>query len=165
MRREIFEVVGGFRNGIGRVGDRPVGGEETELSIRAKQQWPQKKFLLEPRARIHHRIAAGRARWSYFCSRCYSEGLSKAIISWHVGAKDSLSSERTYTFRTLPLGVFHALLEGLTRCDPAAFQRAGAIIVGLAVTTLGYAVGIFSMRRARKTLGYRLNSRNLEEMT
>jgi len=141
MRREIFEVIGGFRNGIGRVGNSPVGGEETELSIRAKQQWPQKKFLWEPRARIHHRIAPARARWSYFCSRCYSEGLSKAIISKHVGAKDSLASERTYTFRTLPLGVLRALQEGLIHRNPSRFLRAGAIIAGLMVTTAGYLAG------------------------
>ena len=146
MRREIFEVVGGFRNGIGRVGTRPVGGEETELSIRARQRWPEKKFLWEPRARIWHRIAPPRARWSYFCSRCYSEGLSKAVISRHVGVKDGLAAERAYTFRTLPRGVLRSLKEGLIQGDRAAFQRAGAIAVGLALTTAGYIAGSLSKR-------------------
>jgi glycosyltransferase involved in cell wall biosynthesis len=143
MRREIFEGIGGFRNGIGRVGNRPVGGEETELSIRAKRQWPEKKFLWEPRAIIHHRIASDRASWNYFRSRCYCEGLSKAIISRHVGMKDSLASERRYTFATLPLGVLRALGEGLVGWKFPAYQRAGSIIVGLAVTTAGYFVGTF----------------------
>jgi len=55
IRREVFEVVGGFRHSIGRVGGRPMGGEETEFCIRAKQRWPQKFFLYEPQAKIHHR--------------------------------------------------------------------------------------------------------------
>jgi glucosyl-dolichyl phosphate glucuronosyltransferase len=144
MQREIFDVVGGFSNSIGRVGARPMGGEETELCIRAKQYWPQKFFLCEPQARIHHRIAPGRARWRYFRSRCYAEGISKAIISRYVGAKDSLASERAYTFKTLPRAVLRGIADGLFHFDPSGFLRSGAIIAGLALTALGYMVGNIS---------------------
>jgi cellulose synthase/poly-beta-1,6-N-acetylglucosamine synthase-like glycosyltransferase len=37
FRREVFQQVGGFRSGIGRIGLRPVGCEETELCIRLNQ--------------------------------------------------------------------------------------------------------------------------------
>src|SRR5688572_30210695 len=37
FRREVFSSVGGFRNGIGRIGTLPVGCEETELCIRARK--------------------------------------------------------------------------------------------------------------------------------
>lgn len=57
--------------------------------------------------------------------------------------KDSLASERRYTFATLPLGVLRALGEGLVGWKFPAYQRAGSIIVGLAVTTAGYFVGTF----------------------
>ncbi|MBV9258093.1 MAG: glycosyltransferase family 2 protein, partial [Ktedonobacteraceae bacterium] len=61
-RRELFEIVGGFRSEIGRDSRaRPMGGEETELCIRASQRWPEKIFLYEPNAIIHHRIPASRA--------------------------------------------------------------------------------------------------------
>ncbi len=144
IRREVFDVVGGFRSGIGRIGKLPMGCEETELSIRARQYWPQKFFLYEPRSVIHHRIPPARANWHYFCSRCYAEGRSKAIVSQFVGSKDALASERTYTLKTLPLGVMRNIFQGFLYFDLAAFMRAGAIVVGLAITTTGYLVGIAS---------------------
>ena len=140
MRREVFEVIGCFRNGIGRAGTHPMGCEETELCIRAKQHWPQKVFLCHPRARIHHRIPSSRVSWGYFRSRCYAEGLSKAAVTRYVGVKDGLASERAYTLLTLPKGVARGLMDGLFRLDLAGFLRAGAIIAGLMTTTIGYLV-------------------------
>ncbi len=145
-RREVFNTVGGFRDGIGRVGTRPMGGEETELCIRAQQYWPQRVFLYNPHARIHHRIPASRTSWRYFRSRCYAEGLSKAVVTRYVGAKDSLASERTYTLRTLPSGVLRNIKSSILHHNLAGFQRAGAIIAGLMITTVGYLVGTFSQR-------------------
>lgn len=144
FRRDIFEVIGGFRSEIGRTKTRLLGCEETELCIRAKQQWPEKFFLYEPRARIHHRIPPQRGTWRYFRSRCYGEGFSKARVAHYVGAKDGLASERAYTFRTLPLAVAIGIRDGMLHRDLPGFGRAGAIINGLFLTTLGYAVGRFS---------------------
>jgi glycosyltransferase involved in cell wall biosynthesis len=149
FRREAFEAVGGFRSGIGRVGTRPVGCEETELCIRARQHWPEKTFLYDPEARVYHRVPPTRVGWSYFRSRCYSEGLSKALVSQFVGADDGLASERTYTFRTLPSGVLRNLAD-VVRGDPAGPLRAGAITSGLAITTVGYAVGLASRKLAER---------------
>ncbi len=140
-RREVFEIVGGFKHEIGRVGSRPMGCEETELCIRAKQRWPEKVFLYEPQARIHHRIPAQRKSWRYFRSRCNAEGLSKALVTRYVGAKDGLASERAYTLRTLPRGVIRGLMDGFLRLDLVGFLRAGAIISGLMMTMAGYQVG------------------------
>jgi glycosyltransferase involved in cell wall biosynthesis len=147
-RREVFEVVGGFKHDIGRVGTRPMGCEETELCIRAKQHWPEKVFLYEPGARIHHRIPTQRASLRYFRSRCYSEGISKALVTHYVGAKDGLASERAYTLRTLPRAVIRGLMDGFLRLDLAGFLRAGAIIAGLMMTIAGYQVGKHSYRIA-----------------
>lgn len=141
IKQEVFEQVGKFRNGIGRVGLRPVGGEETELSIRAAHHWPQRVFLYEPRAKIYHYIPPSRTCWRYFIARCYAEGFSKAIISRLVGAKDALASERTYTFFMLPRGIAYALMDGLFRRDLMGLMRAGAIVIGLLITTSGYVAG------------------------
>ena len=141
IRKMVFEVVGGFRNGIGRVGTIPKGCEETELCIRAKQHWPQKVFVYEPQARIHHRISPDRTSWRYFWSRCYAEGLSKAIVARYVGARDGLSSERTYTLRTLPRGILRNFIDALLHQDLAGLARGAAIVMGFLVTTLGYLVG------------------------
>ena len=135
FRRAIAEQIGGFRDGIGRVGAHPVGCEETEFCIRANQRFTGKHFLYAPEARVFHNVPASRATWSYFRARCYAEGLSKALIGRFIGKGDSLSSETSYATRTLPLGV----LRGLATLHPSGFARAAAIVVGLMTTAYGYA--------------------------
>jgi glucosyl-dolichyl phosphate glucuronosyltransferase len=150
-RREVFVSAGEFRDGMGRIGTLPMGCEETELCIRARQIWPGSVFLYQPRARIHHHITSTRATWRYFRSRCYAEGLSKAAVTQYVGAKDGLASERIYTLRTLPHGVARNLLQGVLRFNMGGFLRAGAIVAGLLITTAGYARGTMARRSlARK---------------
>jgi glucosyl-dolichyl phosphate glucuronosyltransferase len=144
IRREVFEVVGGFRNGIGRVGALPMGCEETELCIRAHQYWPNHVFLCEPKAKIHHTVASSRATWHYFWSRCYAEGLSKAIVARYVGMRDTLSSERVYVLRILPLAFMRNFVDGCLHLDLASFSRSGAIVTGLFMTIAGYVVGSFA---------------------
>jgi GT2 family glycosyltransferase len=150
-RRELFEAIDGFRSGIGRDSSaRPMGGEETEFCIRARQRWPEKIFLYEPNAIIHHRIPATRATWRYFRSRCYAEGLSKAVVAHYVGTKDGLASERSYIISNLTQGIRHGVIATLFHHDTAGIQRAGAIAVGLITTMAGYMVGSIAQRFARK---------------
>lgn len=148
VRREVFEEVGGFLHGVGRERGRPMGCEETELSIRARQRWPDRSFVFEPRARIHHQVPADRLRWAYFRSRCYAEGLSKALVSRMAGTKDGLSAERSYTLRTLPLGMLHGVSDAVVRRDRAGLVRAAAIGSGLAFTVAGFLVGSVTARFA-----------------
>jgi glucosyl-dolichyl phosphate glucuronosyltransferase len=148
FRREVFDAVGGFRDGIGRVGKRPFGCEETEICIRARQHWPWSTFLYLPQACVLHRVPDNRTNRYYFCSRCYAEGLSKAVVTQYVGAKDGLASERAYTVQTLPQGIVRGLTDALFHHDPTGLARAGAIVVGLAVTTAGYLVGSTFLRVA-----------------
>ena len=56
FRREVFQKVGLFRNGIGRIGTRPVGDEETEFCIRLRSHQPDGVVLDQPEARLTHRV-------------------------------------------------------------------------------------------------------------
>lgn len=147
FRRDVLQALGGFRSGIGRVGTRPVGCEETEVCIRALQQWPGRVFLYEPRAKVSHRVTRNRATWTYYRRRCYSEGLSKALVSQLVGANDGLSSERTHAARTLPKAAWRNLTSVVTRRDKGGLSRAVAITYGLVCAGAGYAVGLASERK------------------
>jgi GT2 family glycosyltransferase len=142
VRRELFEEVGGFRTGTGRIGDVPLGCEETELSIRAWQHRPEWKFIYDPRAVFWHRVPEGRTKWPYFRARCYNEGLSKALLSRLVGSAAGLSAERSYTTEVLPLGVLRGIRDTLFRFDISGLGRSFAIIAGLAVTASGYLIGL-----------------------
>ena len=145
FRRDLLESLGGFAHGIGRIGTRPLGAEETELSIRLGRQWPDRPIVYEPRAAVDHRVPAGRATFRYFRSRCYAEGLSKAAISKLVGTSHALAAERGYAVKTLGGGVLRELARSF-RGDRAGVARAAAIVVGLGVTTAGYIVGLLSPR-------------------
>jgi glycosyltransferase involved in cell wall biosynthesis len=141
FRRSIFSQVGGFRTGIGRAaGKRPLGCEETELCIRLSQRFPDAVIMFDNRSVIGHRVPAARCRFSYFRARCFAEGLSKAQVTRSVGAGAGLSSERTYTTKTLPAGMVRGLADAV-RGDVGGLGRAGAIVVGLAYTAAGYCAG------------------------
>jgi GT2 family glycosyltransferase len=146
FRRSVFEQIDGFTDGIGRVGSTPLGCEETELSIRARQSYPGAVVLHVPGAVVRHTVTQERQTWRYFRNRCWAEGLSKALVSREVGSGDALSSEWTYTLRTLPAGVARGLLAGL-RGEPEGLRRAGAIIAGLMLTTAGYLRGRLAAAR------------------
>jgi glucosyl-dolichyl phosphate glucuronosyltransferase len=141
FRREVWDVAGGFRNGIGRsASKRPLGCEETEFCIRLSQRSPGSVIIVDDRAVVWHLVTAERCRFSYFRARCYAEGLSKAGVAAMVGAGDGLSVERRYVARTLPRGVGRGLAD-FVHGRPAGLGRAAAIVVGLVAATAGYLAG------------------------
>ncbi|MGI5915002.1 MAG: glycosyltransferase family 2 protein [Anaerolineae bacterium] len=141
FRRSAFEEIGGFRKGMGHVGGRPIGDDETEFSIRVGLRWPDRVLLHHPEARVRHKVPASRARWSYFYSRCRLEGRSKALMSGLVGTHHGLAAECTYAFRTLPRGMWRGLVDAIWG-DWTGLGRAWAIFSGLAITTIHYALGV-----------------------
>ena len=146
FRRELF-ADGGFVTGIGRSSSvqRPVGGEETEFCIRAAKKHPGGVFILDEEAAVAHHVPPARQSFSYFLSRCFSEGLSKAQVTHSVGMEAGLASERSYSTVTLPMGVLRNLRRALGG-DVAGLSTAAAIIVGLAYTTAGYLTASISRR-------------------
>jgi GT2 family glycosyltransferase len=146
--REVLEAVGGFDSRLGRIGSLPIGCDETEFCIRAARRWPDRELVYEPRARVAHKVPARRATWRYFVSRCYAEGRSKALVAHVVGASDALATERSYTAKVLPAGVGRAVRQGLAGSDGGALGRAAAIVLGLAVTALGFGAGWVEGARA-----------------
>ena len=139
FRRTVFDVVGGFREGIGRIGQDAAGCEETELCIRARQQIPGSVILYDPEAVVHHHVTVARSRWDYFRKRCLAEGRSKSAVVKAIGAGDGLAAEQTYVMRTLPGGVLRGLVDTVVRLDFGGVLRAIGIVAGLAFTTAGYA--------------------------
>jgi glycosyltransferase involved in cell wall biosynthesis len=151
FRRAAFDGLE-FRSGLGRIGTVPLGGEETDLCIRAARKYPNGVILYEPSASVRHLVTPERAQIRYFLRRCYSEGISKAAISRFVGAQAGLSSERSYVAKVLPRGVMRGLGETLRGRGWAGAARALAIVAGLGATAIGYAVGLFKTRNAKPVL-------------
>jgi len=154
IHREVVDRIGGFRTELGRVGANRMGCEETELCIRAARLWPGQGFRYEPDAVIEHEVTGERASWSYFRSRCFAEGVSKARLARVVGPGPGLSTERSYVARTLPSGIVRYVTSSLSGRESAGITRAAAIAAGLAVTAAGYAsesVRLSALNRRPKT--------------
>ncbi len=139
-RRDAVLAVGGFPEGIGRIGARPEGCEETDLYIRLAHHRQGARIRYEPSARVHHTVPEARLSWGYFRARCFAEGLSKAKVAARVGRERALASERAYTLKVLPKGMGTGIL-GACRREKGAGLRALAIGAGLAITTSGYLGG------------------------
>jgi glycosyltransferase involved in cell wall biosynthesis len=148
FRRELFSELGGFRHGIGRLGTRPVGCEETDFCLRVERARPGGCFIYQPLAIVHHRVPAHRARWRYFLARCYGEGLSKALIVGAAGFRRGLAAERAYTARALTSGFCSAAVAGMTFRDRSGFLRASAIAAGLVAAAAGFCSG--HLRRSKR---------------
>lgn len=157
IRRWVWEEIGGFRQGqgFGRVGERPLGDEETEFCIRVRQRWPGSVLLYRPAAKVYHYVSPRRARRRYFRNRCYLEGRSKAMLARIVGAHDALSAERAYTLKTLPQGIIRGIADAISRREISGLARAGAIVAGLIATTAGYIIGAASLRFSGRKSGAR----------
>jgi len=150
IRKEIFQTVGGFHSAIGRIGTLPIGCEETELSIRTRQHWPDRYFLYLHHTQVLHHVPKKRATWRYFCSRCYAEGISKATLARIIGTKDTLSSEYAYTLQVLPIGILRNLILAISKRRFSYVLRALAIILGLCLTITGYLVKKYASRTPKK---------------
>lgn len=146
--RRCLEETGAFRADLGRVNSIPLGGEETEFCIRLRRAFPGSELLHVAPAEVTHHVPDARLNVAYFLRRCYAEGLSKASVTRYVGPDEALSSERTYTRKTLPRGVL-AYTRAALAGEPRELARAAAIVAGLAVTVVGYLRGIMRERRPR----------------
>jgi glycosyltransferase involved in cell wall biosynthesis len=148
FRRAALVESGGFRSDLGRVGRFPVGGEETELSIRMHAVDPGRSIVYVPDAAVQHHVTPARATWRYFRSRCYQEGRSKAAIRSISGAGPALSTERSYVSRTLPRGMLRGVAD-LLRGDRWGIARSAVIAVGALLTLAGFLVGSTGRGRLR----------------
>lgn len=153
FRRAAFEAAGGFDTSVGRVGTRPVGGEETEFCIRVRRTMPGTTMIYEPAARVLHSVPAARASLDYFRSRCYAEGLSKAIVGSLAGTDAGLASERQHAMVTLPRGVVRNIRDALRTRDPDGILRAASIGLGLGITAAGYGAGVMGLQIRRLAAG------------
>lgn len=140
FRRTAIQASGGFRAELGRVGTTLAGCEETELCIRAAAVTGG-HVVYQPKAVVTHQVSPDRHRWTYFRTRCYAEGRSKAVVARLAGTQQTLGTERAYVRDVLVAGFTGSLRAGLLNRQRGALGRAAAIAAGLLITTAGYLVG------------------------
>lgn len=140
MLTELALEVGGFDVAVGRVGNRPAGCEETELSIRLTAARPGSAIYYAPESVVDHHVAADRVRFRYFVRRCWHEGLSKAGVVQLSGASAGLERERRQAAVVIPRAFVREFGE-LLRGHLSALPRMAVTASGLGVTAAGYFAG------------------------
>jgi GT2 family glycosyltransferase len=78
FRREVFDLLGGFREDLGRRGGRLLAGEEAELCLRLEAAGG--RILYEPAARVRHAAPPDRATLEYIRRRAFAHGRSHARL-------------------------------------------------------------------------------------
>jgi glycosyltransferase involved in cell wall biosynthesis len=141
VRRDALTVINGFSPELGRVGTLPVGCEETLMGVSLRQEFPHLQIIRDTTFRVAHHIPRARMTFTYFVRRCFHEGVSKAVLTRISGHQLALSSERDYTTRILPSGLWQS------RANPL---RALALIAGFVVTAVGFTSGTVRQVRSRK---------------
>lgn len=156
VARTDFLKIGGFREGFGKAGLEPRGGEDTDFCIRLSIASEHGIWWYEPSARVGHSVPAGRSTLRFFIVRCYNEGGTKADMAVLLGSQRGLQDERRHAMRILPDGICRELWRAVSTQELAAAERASMIGVGLCATGLGYIV-----RRAQRPVRLWLDHRQL----
>ncbi|MGD0780765.1 MAG: glycosyltransferase family 2 protein [Dehalococcoidales bacterium] len=145
FRKEVFERIGGWdtklgRNETGNVKFNPSGGEEAELCLRIKANFPDGIILFRPEAVIHHKIALQRATLKYVFSYSFREGITRAMIKKIVSRYKNkpLSAERLFLRQLLYKSIPAKLVRFYT--IRSLFQI-GVIMINLSLITIGYLLG------------------------
>jgi cellulose synthase/poly-beta-1,6-N-acetylglucosamine synthase-like glycosyltransferase len=136
VRREVFNAVGGFRVGFGKLGsvNRP---EDTELCIRMSAL-KGGHWMYVPAAVVRHAVPATHSTFNYFVRRCYAEGRGKVqMAGLHDG--EALGAERDYLW-SLPKALLRDLGAG-------RFAQAGGVFAGVVAAGCGGAVETVAARR------------------
>ncbi len=136
VRRDVFEAVGGFRLGFGKVGHRSRP-EDTDLCIRMAQHRPRGHWIYVPDAVADHHVPVARSTYRFFLRRSYLEGRGKIEMAELLGDQASrLGDEHAYLTRVLPRGLARGVRDAL-RGNPDGLLRAGAISSGAVAAALG----------------------------
>lgn len=138
FRRDVAVRLGGFRTDLGRVGTRPVGGEDTEFCIRASKENDGGSLVYQEAARVRHRVPRHRGTRRYFLARCFNEGLSKSVVHRMAGGRAGLSSERGYLGSAIPAALVRPLRRGPDRPSLATVPM---LVAGVLYTVCGFVVG------------------------
>jgi glycosyltransferase involved in cell wall biosynthesis len=148
VKRSAFELVDGFREDFGKIGNRSLP-EDTDLCLRIASMQENAIWIWDPAKVMQHRVPAGRATFRYLLGRCFLQGWGKAAMAHMDGWDESTSSERYYAIRTLPAGIRRGLRDAL-RGDLAGLGRAGSIVVAFSVAVVGYLWYLIESPRHKK---------------
>lgn len=149
FRRDSIVGAGGFASAVGRLGDKPVGCEETELSLRIARREPTTRIVHAPTAMVLHRVPRNRQTVAYFTRRCFWEGVSKSRVARLSGAAAALSAEKGFVAHTLVRGLRTRGRRFLHDRSAAHLAQSLTMMWGVAAAGAGYLYERIARTRGR----------------
>ena len=140
MRRRLLVESGGFDAGLSRIGTLSLSFEEREICARLQRRYLDGVYLYEPMAMVRRHVPRARTTCSYYRSRCYAEGLSKAVVRGLAGPEWHMSSEKSYLRSIIPRAIGRNLVRTL-RGQPSGIACVLALAAGLLMNGIGYTAG------------------------
>ena len=116
------------------------GFDETEICARLQRRYLDGVYLYEPKALVRRHVPCSRSTWSYYRSRCYTEGLSKAAVRDLAGPEWTMSSEKSSLRSIIPRAIGRNLVKAL-RGEPSGLAGVMALTGGVFINGIGYTVG------------------------
>ena len=140
VRRRLLIESGGFDVGLSRIRTRLLGCGETEICARLQRRYLDGVYLYEPKALVRRHVPCSRSTWSYYRSRCYTEGLSKAAVRDLAGPEWTMSSEKSFLRSIVPRAIGRNLVKAL-RGEPSGLAGVMALTGGVLINGIGYTAG------------------------
>jgi glycosyltransferase involved in cell wall biosynthesis len=134
FRKAAFSEVGIFSCLIGRVGQKLLGSEEAEFSMRVLSKIPGSKIVYDPSAIVYHKVDSKRQSLRYVITRSFYEGVSKALVTGAQKSSD-LSTESHYMKHLLKVAL-PSRLKHLYKLESLA--QIMALLVSTVSVFLGY---------------------------
>ncbi len=141
FRKEIFEIIGGFNPDLGRINNRQLVGEETELFIKISNYGY--KVLYDPDAVIYHKIFPYRVKLIYILQRTFQYGnaLMKSRVNFNVKStkQSQENSMISYILKTsIPQRIIKILSLNNVLCN--LFQLC-ILLLAISIALLGMIFG------------------------
>ena len=141
----MLESLGGFDTALGRVGNRNLQGEETELSARLREAYGE-GVMYDPDATVGHKVYPYRTKPKWLVNRAFWQGYSKRILALVTpGASGGEQAFlRDLLLRRVP-GRVRRLLVNPSR---AALIQLCMVFVLTSAVGVGYLYGILTARQS-----------------
>lgn len=139
FRRGVLLAIGGFGGKRGHIAAPPVGCKETELCFRAAEAFPGGVLQYQPAAGVRRFVPEDRQRWRHLQSRCLVEGRAEAHAARLAGPRTAPRSEKASASVLRP-GLLGEVIALVRSADMSGLGRAATLMVGLLITSIGYAV-------------------------
>ena len=111
-----------------------------EICAHLQRRYLDGVYLYEPKALVRRHVPCSRSTWSYYRSRCYTEGLSKAVVRDLAGPEWTMSSEKSFLRSIVPRAIGRNLVKAL-RGEPSGLAGVMALTGGVLINGIGYTAG------------------------